>query len=212
MSGYYPVGLRLTGRRALVVGGDPTIAIRAGRLHSAGAVVTVVDPEPCVELQEAERAGSVRLARRDFALSMVTGFDVVILGRRDSRLATALWARARTGRFLLCCVDQPECSHFAHPAVLESGPVQVAVSSDGRAPALAKTVRDLLAVLLGEKFARFAEHIAGVRAAIRELPMDVRQREMEESLRGMSLRGEIVLPDWYTRGDETGPVKTEDPR
>ena len=211
MSGYYPVGLRLAGRRALLVGGDASVAARARRLRAAGADVVVVDVAPCEELVGLERDGAVTLARRDFALSMVTGFHVVILARRDSRLATALWARARTGRFLLSCVDEPDCSHFAHPAIVESGPLQVDVSSDGRAPALARAVRDLLSGLFGDRFARFAEHIAGVRAALREMPLEVRQREMEESLRGLALRGEIVLPDWYTRGDETGPIKTEEP-
>ncbi|WP_454728773.1 uroporphyrinogen-III C-methyltransferase [Cellulosimicrobium protaetiae] len=48
----YPLGLRLDGRRTVVVGGGPVAARRTRGLLDAGAVVTVVAPFVCEDLAE----------------------------------------------------------------------------------------------------------------------------------------------------------------
>lgn len=71
--------------------------------------------------------------------------------------AEALALRTRHPRALLWVEDRPELSDLTFPALLESGPVRIAVSTGGRSSALARAVRDALRPLLGEAFATWAE-------------------------------------------------------
>ena len=62
-----PVGLDLTGRRALVVGGAPAVVGGARALVGAGALVHVVSPWLCEELEELAVSGGVSWAAREYA-------------------------------------------------------------------------------------------------------------------------------------------------
>ena len=62
-----PVGLDVTGRRALVVGGGPAVVEGARALVDAGALVHVVAPWCCEELEELAVAGGLSWSARDYA-------------------------------------------------------------------------------------------------------------------------------------------------
>ncbi len=99
-----PVGLDLTGRRALVVGGAPTVVGAARALVRAGARLDVVSPWLCEELEELALSGELTWAARDYA--GVTDLDdawFVVVGSGDSAVDEAVRADALAAR--VWCVD-----------------------------------------------------------------------------------------------------------
>jgi siroheme synthase-like protein len=80
-------------------------------------------------------------------------------------------AVSRDGRergALTYCLDAPDLSDLAMPALARRGPLQLAISTDGQAPALARRVREELERLLGESGAELdalIDELARLRAA-----------------------------------------------
>lgn len=168
------LALRLDGKPCLVIGSSSEAARRARDLAEAGAFVTVVGPAPCPELEELSANGRVALVRRELALGDVDGSWLVVLADRDPGVLERVGPRCAALRVFFCAVDQPGYNSFHHVALAKSGPLTVAVSTDGAAPALAKRLRDELdRALTGAGAARFAEHLSELRA--RTEPADRRQ-------------------------------------
>lgn len=169
----FPVGLRLTGRRCLVVGASDEASQRAQLLSSFGALVTVTSSEP----SEAE----------------LSDVWLVVQADRDAALAERLAAYCDARRIFFCAVDQPEYSSFSHLALARAGDVIVAVSSSGSAPALSRRLRqELERVFAAAGLSDFAEQLAQLR---RRLDPRTRARTLSELVQGVRFDGCLQLPD-----------------
>jgi siroheme synthase-like protein len=188
---YYPVALELAGERALVIGGSTEAADRARRLSAAGASVAVVSREGSPELVALALRSRVHWYARPFTPEDARGCRLVVLCERDAALAAALHANARRAGYLFSAVDQPEHCDFVHMATIAAGPVQIAVSTGGAAPALARRLREGLERGLDQRFARFAEEIAARRAT---LPAEERREGMAQALAGFELEISLRYP------------------
>jgi uroporphyrin-III C-methyltransferase/precorrin-2 dehydrogenase/sirohydrochlorin ferrochelatase len=154
-----PLFVKLAGRPVLVVGAGPMGAARARQLVEAGARVTVVAPEV---RPEAAAAAAVVL-RRPFLPEDLDGmWFAVAAAPPEVNRAVAEAAEAR--RVLLNAVDDPARASAYFPAVIRRGGATVALSTDGRAPALAGLLREGLSALLPEDLAAWLATAEGLRA------------------------------------------------
>lgn len=160
----YPVALALGDKEVLVVGAGPVGARKVAGLAAAGARVRVVattvsddlDPELISELQT-----------RPFQPEDVIGAQLVIAATGDRNVDAAVAQAARDRGIWVNAADQPEDCDFVLPAVARRGPVSIAVSTDGRSPALAQRVRDVTGRYLSEDVAHLAEELAVLRRQLR---------------------------------------------
>jgi uroporphyrin-III C-methyltransferase/precorrin-2 dehydrogenase/sirohydrochlorin ferrochelatase len=144
---FFPVFLRLTGRRVLLVGGGPVATSKLQGLLDAGASITVVAPEVTPEIQAARAHGSVTLHQREFAPSDLDGvWFVVAAATREVNREVAQAAEA-CAIFVNAVDDPPNATAYLGGVVRRDG-VTVAISTDGRAPALAGLLREALDSLL----------------------------------------------------------------
>ncbi|MBM4375708.1 MAG: bifunctional precorrin-2 dehydrogenase/sirohydrochlorin ferrochelatase [Deltaproteobacteria bacterium] len=142
-----PLVLRLEGRRVLLVGAGTIAAGKLAALLRAGARVRVVAPAVTEEVARlAEDAGAEVVVREvtESDLDDVR-FVVTATPHAVSRQVRG-WADAR--RLLLLAVDDVAATDAHSPAVFERGGVTIALSSDGRAPALVGFLRQLLEAAL----------------------------------------------------------------
>ena len=87
-----------------------------------------------------------------------TGVEAVDAAVAADARARGIWVNA---------ADQPADCDFILPAIARQGPVSVAVSTDGRSPALAASLRDRIASLLTPELATLADDLAAERSAIK---------------------------------------------
>ena len=143
----YPLFLRLDGKRVLVVGGGPVAAAKLGALRDAGADVVVVAPEPSAPVRELAAAGAIALRPREVAAEDLDGAWLVIAAAPPAvNRAVRAWAAPR--RCFVVAVDHVDATDAFAPAVLARGGVRVALSSEGRAPALVGLLREALEQVL----------------------------------------------------------------
>jgi uroporphyrin-III C-methyltransferase/precorrin-2 dehydrogenase/sirohydrochlorin ferrochelatase len=141
----FPAFLKLTGRPVLLVGGGPVATSKLGSLLAAGALVTVVAPE----LTPAIARSAATIWRRPFEASdLDDAWLVVAAGPPAVNREVALAAEAR--RVFVNAVDDPPNASLYLGGVVRRGGVTVAISTDGRAPALAGLIRQALEALLPE--------------------------------------------------------------
>jgi siroheme synthase-like protein len=158
----YPVGLVVDGRPCLVVGGGRIAAAKVRGLANAGAVVTVVAPTLCEEVRE--RAHQV--IDRNYKAGDVDGFRLVIAATDDPAVNAQVFRDADAQGVWVNSVDDPDHCSFTLPAVHRSGPVTVAVATDGSSPALARWLRDRLAAAMPAGVEQAAAALAADRLAI----------------------------------------------
>ncbi len=178
-----PVFLKLTGRPVVLVGGGPVAASKLDALLDAGARVTVVAPKVTPEI-----AGrGVTVWCRPFEASdLDDAWLVVAAAPPEVNRQVAAAAEAR--RLFVNAVDDPPNASIYLGSVVRRGGVTVAISTDGRAPALAGLIRQALEALLPEdEVARWMSAARDQRAewAANGVPMDQRRPLLLRALAGL---------------------------
>lgn len=154
----YPVFLKVAGRRVLVVGGGPVAASKLAALVAAAARVRVVAPRV---VREIESAG-VEIERREFAASDLDDAWFVVAAATPAvnrQVADA----AESRRVFVNAVDDLASATAYLGGVVRKAGVTVAISTDGRAPALAGLLREGLESVLPEDLAAWQEVAADAR-------------------------------------------------
>lgn len=139
----YPVFLRLAGRPVLLVGGGAVAATKLEGLLAAGAQVTVVAPDIGPELA---RAGVV-LRRRPFEPGDLEGMWWVVAAAPPA-VNRQVQAAAEARQVFVNAVDDPAHATAYLGGVVRRDGVAVAISTGGRAPALAGLLREAIEALL----------------------------------------------------------------
>jgi uroporphyrin-III C-methyltransferase/precorrin-2 dehydrogenase/sirohydrochlorin ferrochelatase len=141
----FPAFLHLGSRRVVVVGGGVVAASKLEALLAAGADVTVVAPEVRPEIERA----AVTVVRRAFQDTDLDGaWWVVAAAPRDVNRQVVAAAESR--RVFVNAVDDPEHATAYLGGVVRRDGVTVAISTNGRAPAMAGLLREALDAWLPE--------------------------------------------------------------
>lgn len=156
----YPVVLRLSGRRCVVVGGGEVARRKVSGLLAAGAKVRVIAPYLHPELQGNTAIESIC---RPFLAEDLAGAFLVFAATNDRQVNAGVAAAAWQQGALVNIADDPEGSDFHLPAVLQRGALTVAVSSGGSSPAFAAQLRDHLAAGLGPEWQSFCAIASALR-------------------------------------------------
>ena len=155
--------LDVAGRAVLVVGGGRVASRKAAALVEAGAKLTCVAPL----IGEEMRALGVEIQSRPYRRGEVAdGYWLVFVATDDPVVQREVFDDGVAHRVWVNAADDPENCSFILPAVHRDGPVVVAVSTSGAAPALASWLRDRLAGALPADVARLAEELAARRAQV----------------------------------------------
>jgi precorrin-2 dehydrogenase/sirohydrochlorin ferrochelatase len=162
----YPVDLVLAGRRCLVVGGGRVAARKVDALVAAGAVVDVVAPDVCPEIETLAAAGRLTVQRRPYRPADLAAARLVVSATGVPEVAEAVFADAEAAGVWVNTADDPARCSVMLPAVLRRGELTVAVSTGGRSPAVSSWVRDRLGAELGPEYEALLDVVAEVRRRI----------------------------------------------
>jgi precorrin-2 dehydrogenase/sirohydrochlorin ferrochelatase len=151
----YPIFLDIGGRRCVVVGGGEVANRKARKLLQARARVVVISPEIGAELESV----AVEVYRRPYKDGDLEG-AYLAFAATDSREVNAAVAREAGERGIPVNVaDKPSDGDFALPSTLRRGRLQVAVSTGGVSPTLARRIKDELEAIFGPEWAGIVEEL-----------------------------------------------------
>ncbi len=203
----YLAGLRLEGKRCLIVGGGAVAARKLRPLLEAGARVTVVAPALGRQLRESEpvhpasdaadaadrggrHRGGWRWIARAFRAEDVQGQMLVFAATDDAALNEQIGRTAAAAGALANLATSPEASDFHVPSAFRRGSLQVGVLTGGRAPALAASLRRELEARVGEEWEEVVEVLGEFRDSLTEQNADQESRqELNRELAHMDIAG-----------------------
>ena len=171
MSRHFPLFADLRDRPVLLVGAGHVAARKAEDLLRAGAQLRVVARELSPVFQDWLAAGRIAHLGAEFSAAQLDGVFLVVAATNDSELNARVFAAAEAAGKFCNVVDTPHCCSYIVPAVIDRAPLQIAISSAGTAPVLARHWRQQIELLLPRHLGALAS-IAGrwrarVKAGIR---------------------------------------------
>jgi precorrin-2 dehydrogenase/sirohydrochlorin ferrochelatase len=159
----YIACIDLAEKRCLVVGAGPVGVEKVEGLLAAHARVTVVAPEGSPAMERLEDEGRIVWARRRYESPDLDGVFLVIAATSDTGTNESVHADAESRSLLVNVADVPHLCNFILPAVVRTGPVAVAISTNGASPALAQRMKREAAGMFDGSYARLAVLLEEVR-------------------------------------------------
>lgn len=174
----FPLFLNLQDRRALLIGGSEHAASKLDLLLSAGARVSLVAETVTGEIAQLIDEGRISWAGRTFEEADLDGVSLVIVATADEALQARVSQAAQTRGVPVNVVDRPALSSFIMPAVVDRGPVTIAISTGGSAPALARKLRAEIERALPAAIGRLARFAEIFRSQVRRTLTEPRSRRL----------------------------------
>lgn len=173
---FLPIFMNLKGRSCLVVGGGEVASRKASLLLDAGADLTVVAPELANTLQAWANSGRVKHREAGFEASDLEDVVLVIAATDDEAVNRQVSELAQARALPVNVVDNPSLCTFVMPSIIDRSPVQIAVSTGGVSPVLARLLRARLESLIPSAYGRLASMVEGFRDAVKGRFDDVNSR------------------------------------
>ena len=165
---YLPIFCQLRQRACLLVGGGDIAERKARLLMDAGAELTVcaLSFTPQFHLWAEQQA--LTLVCQPFDAALLAETWLVIAATDDIAVNRQVSDAAEAQRIFCNVVDAPEQASFIMPSIIDRSPLMVAVSSGGRAPVLARLLREKLEALLPQHLGELAALAGSLRQRVKQ--------------------------------------------
>ena len=160
---YYPIQLDIRNRPCLVVGGGGVGTRKVTTLLKCGANVTVVSREVSPQLVKLAADGNLTLEKRDYRSSDLEGKVLVIGATDDESLNRRISQESQANQIPCNIVDRPEVCSFILPSIVHRGDLMITISTSGKSPALAKSLRKELEQQFGDEYAEMLILMGAIR-------------------------------------------------
>jgi precorrin-2 dehydrogenase/sirohydrochlorin ferrochelatase len=162
----FPMFIRLQGRAVLVVGAGKVGEIKIRALLETGASIRVVALEASETVREWSQLGLIVLEERAFIPSDLDGTFLAVVATSVRELNELAYTEARKRGVLCNVVDVPEQCDFYYPAIVQRGDLQIAISTSGQSPALARHLREQLEKQFGPAYGDWVAELGETRREI----------------------------------------------
>ena len=163
----FPAFLKLENRLVIVIGGGSIASQKIPSLLQAGARARVISPELHPHLAEHVRRREIDWHPKPFSPDDLEGAFLVIAATSIRELNASVFAEAERRNILCNSVDDIDHCHFYYGSVLQRGDLQIAISTNGKSPALAQRLRLELEQQFGPEYAAWLEWLGAAREVLR---------------------------------------------
>ncbi|NNL06736.1 MAG: uroporphyrinogen-III C-methyltransferase [Gammaproteobacteria bacterium] len=173
---YLPIFYRIRQRSCLVVGGGSVAARKVSLLRKAGADVTVVSPELCDELQQLASSNKIDYLNRGYVENDLDDCVMVIAATDQRDVNEQISAHALSRSLPVNVVDNIALCSFIMPSIIDRSPLQIAVSTGGSSPVLARLIRTRLEGLIPTAYGKLGALVESFRSRVKSAFPNVEQR------------------------------------
>jgi len=166
---YYPIFVNLMGKQVLVVGGGQVAERKVKRLLESGASVVLVAPEVTHALQKLVQQGKIKHKLRDFRDEDMNGAWLVVAATDNKDVQTKVYNLANEKQIFCNVVDKPEYCTFIVPSEIRRGDLSIAISTGGKSPALAKSLRIKMEKEFDEGFEEYLDLLGQLREFVKKM-------------------------------------------
>lgn len=172
----FPIFLDVTGKACLVTGQGYEIPAKVEALVAAGAKVSYVNPTADARIELLAYDGRIEWKQRRFESADLDDCFLVIC---DCEENAAIFQLAEQRKVLCNAVDDPENCRFTFGSIHRQGDLNIAISTNGRAPALAVRLRQQFEREIGPEYGTLLQLFTEFRPEITSRIADFgRRREL----------------------------------
>ena len=180
---YYPIFLDIEDRDVVIIGGGPVCERKAETMMKYGARVTVVAPEFTDQIAQWAKSGALEIRKKKYEPGDLDGASIVIASTDDEEVNTQVAEDCRKRKIPVNVVDVTHLCEFIVPAIVEQGSIQLAVSTGGKSPALARTLKEDLQKFVGPEYAEINDLLGTLRPSAKKvLPTDVDRKRFFDGI------------------------------
>ena len=162
-----PIFVKLRGRRVVVVGGGAIAEGKIEGLLAAEASVRVIAPQVTAGIAQMAKLQKIEWQSKSFAPADLDGAFLVIAATSAPGVNETVFAEADARGILCNAVDDIENCHFYYGSVVQRGDLQIAISTNGKSPALAQRLRLQLEKQFGPEYELWLEWLGATRELLR---------------------------------------------
>jgi precorrin-2 dehydrogenase / sirohydrochlorin ferrochelatase len=172
----FPLFLKLQGRRCLVVGAGKISEGKIAGLLDSTAKVHVVAPKATPQVLAWHKKKKLRFTQRLFRPRDLNNVFLVIAATNSPKVHRTIYREAQKRHVLCNIVDVPQLCDFYYPAVVRRGQLQIAISTAGASPSLARRLREEMEFVFGPEYAAWLAHLSRERRKLlkKKLPSSER--------------------------------------
>ncbi|MDO4865753.1 MAG: bifunctional precorrin-2 dehydrogenase/sirohydrochlorin ferrochelatase [Clostridia bacterium] len=138
----FPMFIDLSTRHVVVVGAGKIAARRAAALVQFTPHVTVIAPEVHPDLEALALAGRLRLVRKEYDMTDISGADMVLAATDDAELNATICDDCRLRGILANASSDRALCDFYFPGIVREGNIVVGVTASGEDHARARRVTE----------------------------------------------------------------------
>lgn len=159
-----------------MVGGGKVAERKVHSLLKVGARVTVNSPKLLPSLHDLAIQKKIDIVLSEFEEGALDQCFLVIGATDDESLNRRIADEAERRGMLYNIVDVPDRCNFYVPSLVERGDLSIAISTNGKSPALAKRLRQRLEEEFGEEYAEFLRLMGGLRERVLQSTLTLEER------------------------------------
>lgn len=163
----FPLFFKFTDQPILIVGGGEVAQRKADLLSRAGAHITIVAPQISHEIRELLSEDKHSLITAEYDKKYLAGKRIVIAGTDDEALNHQVHADCQALNIPVNVVDTPPLCDFIFPAIVDRSPIVIGISSNGKAPVLARLTRARLETLIPQGYGKLAKLAGDMRDEVK---------------------------------------------
>jgi len=149
---YYPIFLDLNNQNVLVVGGGEVAERKIKHLLTYGCTIYISSPHLTPHLQQLVTTKKMHHIPYESLDTYMDDTFMVIAATDDAEVNSKIASQAKKHGLLINTVDQPKDCNFIMPSIVKRGNLQIAISTAGKSPALAKKIRKNLESTFGPEY------------------------------------------------------------
>lgn len=186
---YYPLFLDLRSRKTVVVGAGRVAERKVKSLLAAGSDVIVVAPRACPALRKLAAARKINWRARGYRTQDIEGAVLAFSATDSPEVERKVAADAARRGIPINCAAAPECGSFLVPAQMRRGSLQIAVSTGGASPVLARQLARRLKTEFGPQYDEWTRLLSRLRRRIlQSVPAPQRPQLLERLASDRMLR------------------------
>jgi siroheme synthase-like protein len=163
----FPIFVKLEGRLIVVVGGGNIAEAKIPGVLAASARIRLIAPSITPQIAEWVRFGKIEWLPKEFETADLDGAFLVVAATSAPGVNEAVYREAETRGILCNAVDDVEHCHFYYGAVVQRGDLQIAISTNGKSPALAQRLRQEFEAEFGSEYEVWLQWLGAAREALR---------------------------------------------
>lgn len=164
---FLPIFVDVKDENCLVIGGGKIASRKVFMLLRAGASVSVVSPELCQDLTIRKDEGEITHIDRVFEDADLETCKIIIAATNNESVNSHVSQLAKSKGIPVNVVDAPDLCSFIVPSIIDRNPVQIAISTGGASPVLARLLRSRLETFIPAAYGRLATLVEAYREKVK---------------------------------------------